>query len=102
AARLPTGRSAGIYTGTLGFSAAMLPLFVAVLVGLVAETSGRGGWWPLLPGCASPPVALGVSAFSWTDLAEIRSQPTELALIVVGIVAGVVVYGWLTRRLWRG
>jgi ABC-type Na+ efflux pump permease subunit len=98
AARWPSARTAGICTGVFGFLLTMAPLFLSFLVGIV----DRNGWWFLLPATMSPPVALGVSAFSANDLLNLSGNPGEVRLALIGCLVGTAVYGCLARQLWRG
>jgi ABC-type Na+ efflux pump permease subunit len=99
AARWPSARTAGIYTGVFGFLLTMAPLFLSGLVGIVER--GESGWF-LLPATISPPVALGVSAFSANDLVNLRGHPGEVRLALFGCLASVSFYGCLAWRLWLG
>jgi len=102
AVRWPKARQAGVWTGILGFLAAILPVFVALLVSIAAEDSAREGWWGILPGAMSPPVALGVSGFYGDDLRDmIEKNRPQLALLVIGAATSIVLSVLLSRLLWR-
>ena len=94
-------RVAGVNTGGIGFSLAMLPVFLAALVGVAAEKAASAGQWFLLPASISPPVALGVSAFYQGDLSKISGHFLEPALMAGGFLISIAGYAGLGRWFWR-
>ena len=101
AVRWPTARTAGVNTGGIGFFFTMLPVFMAVLVGVAAEKAAKAGQWFLLPACISPPVALGVSGFFQGDLSKISGHVLEQTLMAGGFLTSIAVYAGLGRWFWR-
>jgi ABC-type transport system involved in multi-copper enzyme maturation permease subunit len=102
AARWPKAREAGVWTGVWGFFTTMTPMFLAILLSVATEKAANQGWWFLLPGTVSPPVALGVSGFYGKDLTYIPGHHAETALLFAAAAASIVLYGILAWRLWRG
>jgi hypothetical protein len=104
AARWIRSREAGVYTGAFGiFIPLVLPLFLAILVGLsMNQLKGDENWF-ILPMSMSPPMALGITGFTGAQLTEMRLRHTsELKLLVGGISTSVILFAFLAWRLWRG
>src|SRR5262249_38302518 len=101
AAWMPTAQSAGVGTALFGILAAAGPLLLGGLIALA--TDGRLSWFALPLGM-SPPVALGLSAFSRTDWAAVRGSTLEAVMyfMAAGAAVSVVASATAARRLWRG
>jgi hypothetical protein len=99
AARTYTVQQANGGTGLVGFGCAALPALLGLLV---VAVRGASDSLFMLPVFASPPAALGLSAFSAQDLVKLQKDPSFWAPAIIGALAGLPVYGLLARRLWRG
>jgi hypothetical protein len=103
AARWPQARKAGVYTGVLGFAAVATPLFLSALIALATRAPTTHNLSFTLPVSASPPVALALSGFYGTEVAELRRDyPAALVSVAIGTATSVLVAAILAWRLWRG
>jgi hypothetical protein len=99
-ARVLTPQRANFWMTMIGFLFVVAPLSAGMMVLWI--TRGQGEWFAALM-TMSPPAALGVSAFTSSELTVVRmGQNQTVPWVIVGIALSALIHAVLAGWFWRG